>query len=285
MQTHQTATADYPPLLTLERDRLLQLLGTVEEQAWAWPTPCPAWDVAGLCRHLLGDDFHALSRMRDGYSGTIPPPDVDENGLIGWLDELQKGWVDAARRMSPRLVIQLLEWMGPQVAAAFARADPRAVTQHVSWASDQPVPMWLDIAREVTEYWVHRQQLLDALGSPPDPRVDLLGPVLDALRWAYPYRLEGARAETGDTVGIDIDGSLQRHWLVVRRSQGWRFADDAGRRFVGRIRLTTDQAWRLLTNNLPARDQAELDIEGSDEITAILRRTRAIIGSPEAGHP
>jgi hypothetical protein len=225
--------------------------------------------------------------MRDGYSGTMPPADVDENGFIAWLDELQTGWVDAARRMSPRLVIQLLEWMGPQVAAAFARADPRAVTQHVSWASDQPVPMWLDIAREVTEYWVHRQQLLDALGRPPDLREDLLGPVLDALRWAYPYRLDGARVETGDTVAIDIDididGRLQRRWLVVRQSEGWRFADDAGRRFVGKMRLTTDQAWRLLTNNLPARDQAELDIEGGDEITAILRRTRAIIGAPEAG--
>jgi hypothetical protein len=120
MQTHLTSTADYPPLLVVERDRLLQLLRAVEGPAWNLPTPCPAWDVADLCRHLLGDDFHSLSSIRDGHPGTIPPPDVHETGFVRWLDHLQLAWVDAARRMSPDLVMQLLEWAGPQIAAAFA---------------------------------------------------------------------------------------------------------------------------------------------------------------------
>ena len=50
-------------------------------------------DVADLCRHLLGDDLHLLSLVRDGHLGTRPPADGDDQQLIAWLDELQLAWV------------------------------------------------------------------------------------------------------------------------------------------------------------------------------------------------
>jgi hypothetical protein len=45
--------------------------------------------------------------------------------------------------------------------------------------------------------------------------------------------------------------------------------------------MTAEQAWRLLTNNLPASEQADLTVSGDDVITTILLRTRAIIGTPK----
>ena len=45
--------------------------------------------------------------------------------------------------------------------------------------------------------------------------------------------------------------------------------------------MTTEQAWRLLTNNLPAAGRAHLAVSGDNAITGILLRTRAIIGSPK----
>jgi hypothetical protein len=50
---------------------------------------------------------------------------------------------------------------------------------------------------------------------------------------------------------------------------------------VARLSLTTEQAWRLLTNNLPAAAQSRLTASGDNAITGILLRTRAIIGSPK----
>jgi len=44
--------------------------------------------------------------------------------------------------------------------------------------------------------------------------------------------------------------------------------------------LTTEEAWRLLTNNLPAETQQQLRVSG-DDIVAVLRRTRAIIATPK----
>jgi hypothetical protein len=40
-----------------------------------------------------------------------------------------------------------------------------AATVSVSWAGPDPVPAWLDQARELSEYWIHRQQILQALAS------------------------------------------------------------------------------------------------------------------------
>ena len=108
---------------------------------------------------------------------------------MAWLDEMQAEWVGVSRRLSPRLITDLLQWTGPQIADTFRREDPRARTASVSWAGPGPVPAWLDQARELSEYWIHRQQLRQGLGRPSDLRADLAGPVLDGLRWAYPYRL------------------------------------------------------------------------------------------------
>jgi hypothetical protein len=65
--------------------------------------------------------------------------------------------------------------------SAFSRGiGTEEPTASVSWAGTGPVPVWLDQVREL---------LLDAVGRPSDLRADLAGPVLDGLRWAYPFRL------------------------------------------------------------------------------------------------
>jgi hypothetical protein len=47
--------------------------------------------------------------------------------------------------------------------------------------------------------------------------------------------------------------------------------------------MNAEQAWRLLTNNMPAAGQADLTVSGDDAITAILLRTRAIVGASRMG--
>jgi hypothetical protein len=158
--------------------------------------------------------------------------------------------------------------------------DPRARTADVSWAGTGPVPVWLDQVRELSEYWIHRQQLLQALGRPSDLRADLAGPVLDGLRWAYPFRLGQVRAEPGETVTIVISGPVALTWRLVATAAGWEFREEPGPRVVASLGLTTDQAWRLLTNNLPVAERARITASGDDAVLAILHQTRAIIGTP-----
>jgi len=68
---------------------------------------------------------------------------------------------------------------------------------------------------------------------------------------------------------------------LVATAAGWEYHDEPGARVVARLSLTTEQAWRLLTNNLPAAAQLRLTASGDKSITAILLRTRAIIGAPK----
>lgn len=272
---------DYAALFALERDRLTELLGGLRAADWQRPSPCPGWDVLGLCNHLVGDDFGLLARHRDGHYGTPRPDGATDQEFVAWLDELQAEWVRAARRLSPRLAADLLRWAGPQIADTFRREDPRARTASVSWAAPGPVAAWLHQVRELSEYWIHRQQILQALGRPSDLRADLAGPVLDGLRWAYPYRLDQATAQVGDTVTIAVTGPVTRTWYLVAATSGWEFRDQPGQRAVASLTMSTEQAWRLLTNNLTARGKAQLAISGAGAITGILLRTRAIIGMPK----
>jgi uncharacterized protein (TIGR03083 family) len=271
---------DYAGLFAVERDRLTELLAGLQAADWERPSPCPGWTVLGLGCHLVGDDLGLLARNRDGFLGT-PAPAGSEAEFAAWLDELQAEWVRAARRLSPRLVTDLLRWAGPQITVMFASEDVRARTASVSWAGPDLVPAWLGQARELSEYWIHRQQILQALGRPSDLRADLAGPVLDGLRWAYPYRLAGAAAQPGDTVSISVTGPLARTWHLVAAETGWQFGDQPGPRLVGNLAMNAEQGWRLLTNNMPAAGEADLTVSGDDAITAILLRTRAIIGAPK----
>jgi hypothetical protein len=223
-----------------------------------------------------------ISWLRDGFRGTPAPNGADEQGFIAWLDDLQATWVDAARRLSPRLVIELLEWSMTGIGEAMDEQDQSAVTAHVSWASAEPVPVWVDHARELTEKWIHRQQILQALGQPTDLRPDLARPVLEALRWAYPYRLGRHVREPGAYVEIDIiDEQIGQRWRLVSNGESWAFDSVGPTVKVASMSLSGDQAWRLLTNNYDSATHDALQTTGDPEIVATLVLTRAIIGTPK----
>ena len=128
--------------------------------------------------------------------------------------------------------------------------------------------------------WIHRQQFLDALEREPDLRSDVLGPVFDGLRWAYPYRLASQTRPLGDTVTIHISGPMAATWHMVASEHGWSFAEVVGNQ-VATIAMSTDEAWRLLTNNLSPERHAALTTSGDPVLLEVLRNTRAIIGSPK----
>ncbi len=260
------------------------MLRSLSAEDWQRDTPCPSWDVLGLVNHLIGDDLSVISWQRDHHHGTPAPDTADEATFIDWLDDLQLEWVHAARRISPRLAIDLLDWLGNQVADTFAAQDQRSWTAHVSWASDSPVPIWLDQARELTERWIHRQQLREAMGRTTDLDEELAGPVLDALRWAYPYRLETADVADGH-VEIEIAGPFHRSWRLANRDGEWVFIDRADGPACAALSMTAEQAWRLLTNNYGVEEHGPIRSSGDSAVIEVLLNTRAIIGAPKVRSP
>ncbi len=267
----------------VERARLLELLRGLSPEAWGRPTRCPGWSVLDVVVHLVGDDIGSLSWHRDGHRGTAPPPGTDATGFIDWLDELQDGWVQAGRRISPTLAIDLLDWLGGRLVDLIRTDDPALVDAHVSWASDALVPRWLDHGRDLTEHWLHRQQILDALGRPADDDPTVVGHMLDVLRWALPEGLRRIAAPAGSAVVVEVHDLGPTRWTLAPGDAGWEFSDADVALILATWTGTADQTWRHLTNNLEPDRHGQPVVAGDERATAALLRTRAIIGHPEAG--
>lgn len=191
-------------------------------------------------------------------------------------------WVRAARRIGPQLAIGLLSWLGERLVKVIEDRDPSVADADVSWASADPVPRWLDHARELTERWIHRQQLLEALGLPPDLDPVLLVPVLDALRWAFPLRLGQVVRPAGSTVAIDVYGDGGGFgWILESDGSGWSFVppEHPNGDHLAVMSASAEQARRRLSNNAPGIAGSPV-VNGDPELVAVLDATRAIIGNP-----
>jgi uncharacterized protein (TIGR03083 family) len=268
------------PLSDIERARLLECLRHLRDEDWQRASPCPGWTVLGLVAHLLGNDVGLLSRRRDHYLGTPPPDGLSEDEFIDWLDDLQQEWVRAARRISPRLLVEFLAWSGPRLVATLAGEDLTERSARVSWAGPEPAPRWLDQLRELSEYWIHRQQLLESVGRPVDLDPTLLGPILLGLRWALPYRLSKADLPSDSAIQITVGEPVNERWTLVSCDGTWGFAAGPAEHVIAHASLSGDAAWRLLTNNL-GHGRHALDITGDERAVAVIRTTRSIIGHPK----
>jgi uncharacterized protein (TIGR03083 family) len=169
----------FEPLL----EHLLVLLSGLDEQEWDRATPCPGWTVKDVALHLLGDDIGLLSRGRDKDTTSLLPPGPD---LISRINAHNQLWVEAARRMSPRLLCDLLEHTGHQVIDYFRSLPLMEMNGVVSWAGPDPAPVWFDLAREYTERWHHQQHIREAVGQPGLTEATFLTPVLDTFVRALP---------------------------------------------------------------------------------------------------
>src|SRR5215217_3788124 len=113
-----------------ERSSLLELLGDLSASEWEAPTACAGWSVKDVAAHLLGDDIGRLSWGRDGYVNPAFAAGLDIAtlpGLVAAIDRQNAVWVTGTRRISPRLLIELLRMTGELIGAYFASLDMTAL--------------------------------------------------------------------------------------------------------------------------------------------------------------
>lgn len=212
-------------LFPLERASLVKLLASLSVEQWQAPTVCPGWSVKDVALHLLGDDIGLLSRRRDGVApGAAPSGPRSFQELVAFLDRLNQTWVEATRRISPRLLGELLAFTGEATWRYLASLDPLAVEGRVSWVGPDPVPNWLDVAREYTERWTHQQQIRDAVGVPGLREAAFMAPVLATFVHALPRAFQAMPAPVGTAVEVVVAGEAGGGWVLTRTPGGWRLA-------------------------------------------------------------
>ncbi len=249
---------------------LLELLNGLSPDDWQQPIVLSTWTVKEVALHLLGGDIGILSRRRDGFIEDSPGV-ASFGGLVAFINERNEIWLKATRRLSTRVLCDLMAITGTQLADYFATVDPFAMGNRVSWAGPEPAPVWLDLAREFTERWYHQQQIRDAVSRPGMKQTIYFAPVLDAFVRALPYTLRDVNAPVGSQLMLTITGDAGSSWVAVKENERWNlyvapgFEPDA--RINARVTVPEDIAWRIFTRGIDrAEALVQSQIEGTESL-------------------
>jgi len=270
MQVTDVPARDTRPLIAEIHADLLALLASLRDTEWAAPTEAGRWTVKDVALHLLDGDLGQLSMGRDGDVSGLLDDRGDYRRFVAALDAKNQRWVEAAGGLSPRVVTGLLRWSGEQVGRYYATVDLGGPAR-VSWASGAPVPLWLHLAREMTERWVHQQHIRDAAGRPGD-HDRFLPEVLATFAWAFPHQY---RPEAPAGTAVQLDFGSGGSWLLTREAGCWVLGEGAIPRPAAALRMPPQLAWRQLTG-LPVPAGA-YRTEGDERLAAPLLTVRGII--------
>lgn len=231
----------FPPL----SGELLNVLRSLQPANWELRTVCTPWTVKDVAAHLLGGNLSRLWK-REERSKTPRPSSLDFNELLELINQQNEAWVQAARRISPEILIEFLELTDRRLYEHFNRLDPHDLAGiSVAWASEDLALNWLDIAREYTEKWLHQQHIREAVGLPLLVGRGWLSPVLDTFMYALPRTFRDVKAEDGTVVSVKITGEAGGEWLLFK---GLDPEAD------GIVLLDQDLAWRLFTKGVSKDD-------------------------------
>jgi|HigsolmetaAR202D_1030399.scaffolds.fasta_scaffold00026_17 uncharacterized Actinobacterial protein TIGR03083 len=249
----------FPPLYA----ELFVLLRSLSPDQWLLETPAPGWNVHAMAAHLLDTDLRRLASQRDGWR--MPPLGYDlasYDGLLAYINDLNQSWVAATQRVSPRLLVDLMEFVGHQIFAFYAEQDLAALTgAGVIWAGERRSALWFDLAREYTEKWHHQQHIREAVGAPLQLERRWLYPALDTFLRGLPHAYRGQSGPDGSAVTVRILGEAGGAWSLMREDDAWQLYSGNAPQPSALIEIDQDSAWRLFTKGLSidtARERARI---------------------------
>ena len=185
---------------------LLELLRSLTSEDWEKQTVSPKWRVKDVVAHLLDTPLRGVSIGRDGYLPEAPRISSRAE-LAAYINRLNEEGVSLYHRLSPAVLISLMEVATKLLAEYHAARDPHAQAPFgVSWAGEDKSANWFDTAREFTERWHHQQQIRLAVNKPGIMTHELYHPVLDCFLRALPFRYRNVSAKLGTLVKINVAG-------------------------------------------------------------------------------
>lgn len=267
-------------LFPQERKLLLELFAELAEDDWRKPTVCAGWTVRDIGLHLLGDDMGYLSGKRDGFRNPFfANRDMERwENLVQNINEANELWVRATQRISPALLSDLLALTGKQFYEFVASLDLMAMGGAVSWAGPGAAPVWLDIAREYTERWLHQQQIRDAVNRPGLKDRKFFHPVLDTFVRALPHTYRDVVVTDMTVVKLVVTGEAGDVWYVVGEDNAWSLYKAVGLLPASVVTMDQETCWRLFTKGIDReRARMGISVEGDAGLGEKVLETVSII--------
>lgn len=258
---------------------LIALLKNLSDEDWHKPTVCAEWNVKDIVAHLLDGNFRTLSTKRDGYFGMKPEGIDSYQGLVEFLNRINAEWVTAAKRLSPQVLIWLLEETRDDVYKIINALDPHDVALHsVAWAGEDVSENWFDIARGYTERWHHQQQIRLAVDKPGVMTREFYFPVLDAFIRALPHTYRDVSAGEKTLLKFYIAGEAGGTWFLLRENGRWILGTNAEGAPASEVTITDAIAWRLFTKGI-AKEEArkQITITGDENLGSVILNMTSVM--------
>jgi uncharacterized protein (TIGR03083 family) len=263
-------------------EELLALLRGLAPADWERPTVARLWRVRDVAAHLLDTGLRRLSFDRDAWP--LPPADrplASYPDLVAFLDELNATWVTACRRLSPIVLVDLLTRAEAELARYLPTLDPLAPARFgVAWAGENVSPVWFDVARELTERWLHQQQIRLAVGAQSLVAPCWSRPVFETFLRALPPRYAALGERCPAAVSVEIVGSERYAYTVRRAGEGASplLCHGAAADATARVVLAEEPAWLLFTKGLTGpQARARAEVVGDPSAAAPIFSTLAVM--------
>jgi len=264
---------------------LLELLRSLSPEAWEKPTVSSKWKVKDVAAHLLDTALRGISIARDGCAA--PAPNIDSPRAWGaYIDRLNEQGVTVYRRLSPAVLISLIEVACKQLAEFHAGRDPYAQAPFgVSWAGEEKSANWFDTAREYTERWHHQQQIRMAVERPGIRGAGILTPelyypVLDCFMRALPFTYRAVSAAAGTALRVTVSGECGGSWTVRREDSGWALKEHDQDRPAAETAIPQEIAWRIFTKGIDrASAQSQVKVTGDPALALPVLGMVAIVST------
>ncbi len=229
---------------------LIKLLDELSPEDWEKQTIAPKWKVKDVASHLLDGNLRGLSISRDGYFGEKPENINTYQDLVSYLNELNLNWTNATKRLSPKVLRNLLEITGAEYIEHLNSLNPNDNgIFSVAWAGQQTSPNWFHIAREYTEKFLHQQQIRDAVGRQGIMTKELFYPFLDTLMYAFPHTFREVIAETGTIVSIKVTTEIGGQWNIIKTDDNWVLTKDENLNSKSQLIIDPQTAWKLFSKS------------------------------------
>ncbi|HSB14900.1 MAG TPA: maleylpyruvate isomerase N-terminal domain-containing protein, partial [Bryobacteraceae bacterium] len=202
---------------------IVSLFRSLSADQWERPTVAGRWRVRDLAAHMLDTALRRLSYQRDQQRPASPSrPIGSDRDLVAWVNELNRTWVAAAERLSPRVLTDLYANISAQLCAFVeGLPDDAPALFPVSWAGEEDSAGWFDIGREFTEIWHHGAQAREAVGAGLYPEPAWLRAVIEISLHALPHAYRDVAAQNGTSVLIEIAGPAGGTWTLRRVGARW----------------------------------------------------------------
>lgn len=252
-----------------ELDKLLfKLLEGLSADAWDKQTITPKWKVKDVAVHLLDGNLRTLSMLRDEYYGEKSENINSYQDLIDFLNRLNADWVKATKRLSPKVIIDLLKSSGKEYCDFLATLDLNDKAEFsVAWAGENESKNWFHIAREYTEKWHHQQQIRLAVGGEQKLLEEKwYTPYLDTSVRALPHHYRNVKGKNGDLVKITFLGKTEKSWFLYY-DNGWELFASANQKPNCEVKIRDNYAWKIFTKGIKREEAIEnSEIIGNKEL-------------------